>query len=329
MNRERPAFPMIRCGVLAAMALLSVAAAPAPESAAVTIGFNPPVGIALHYDCTAVRTIEGRAQTLAGRHTLQFAATTPRSLRWTMTALAVTGDEPVRKLLQAVGDITVGQPVEITLTPEGSALAISNEPTLRAHVAAMAPAVAASFEPIFAPAPEAARQALESLLADELAALAPSTPEAFAASWLEAVEPLLGGEAPLVPDAVVEADVEAQAPIGGGALRYKLRYGLRDYVPGQSAQIFHTLTADPVDVQRYAAAFVAQMFPDAGAPGQNEATATQAMLSMMTSTTEIVSDISLKTGLRTHFSTTTTTTIPGRPPRTESRTCALSDKKVS
>ncbi|MGL4543584.1 MAG: hypothetical protein ACRCUI_13845, partial [Polymorphobacter sp.] len=254
-------------------------------------------------------------------------APAPRSLRWTVKTLAVSGGEPVRKLLQAVGDIAVGLPVEIALTPEGAVAGIANEAAIRAHVRAAAPGVTAAFVPVFAPAPAATRAALDAMLADELGALDPPAPEAFAASWLELIEPLVGGEAPLVPGAVVDADVEAQAPVGGGPLRYTLRYGLRDYVPGKSATIFHTLSADPQDVERYAATLVAQMFPGA-ATGQNEATATLAILSQMTSTTEIVSTISLPTGLRSAFSTVTTTVLPGRAKRIESRECRLETSKV-
>ncbi|TFU06059.1 hypothetical protein EUV02_03320 [Polymorphobacter arshaanensis] len=308
-----------------AAALLLVAAAP---DTAVTLPFAPPNGVPIRYDCTALRTLGGRPLTITSAHELQFAgAADKRSVRWTVKSLAVSGDEPVRQMLQATGDIAVGQPVDIALTADGATAAITNEAALRAHVRAATPAVKATFVPVFAPAPEATRTALQTLLDDELAALDPQTPEEFAASWLEVVEPLLGGEAPLVPDAVVKADVEAQAPIGGGALRYKLRYGLRDYVPGKSAQVFHDLTADPEDVQRYAAEMVAQMFPDA-APGQNEATATRAILSQMTSGTQITSDISLPTGLRTRFSTATTTELPGRPKRIESRECRLVSTKV-
>ena len=310
---------------VAAAALLLVAAAP---EAAVTLPFAPPTGVPIRYDCTALRTLGGRPLTITSAHELQFAgAADKRSVRWTVKSLAVSGDEPVRELLQATGSVVVGQPVDIALTPDGAAGAITNEAALRAHVRAATPAVKAAFVPMFAPAPETTRTALQALLDGELAALDPQTPEEFAASWLEVVEPLLGGEAPLVPGVVVEADVEAQAPIGGGALRYKLRYGLRDYVPGKSAQVFHDLTADPEDVQRYAAEMVAQMFPDA-APGQNEATATRAILSQMTSATQITSDISLPTGLRTRFSTATTTELPGRPKRIESRECRLATTKV-
>jgi hypothetical protein len=268
---------------VAAVALLLVAAAP---DTAVTLPFAPPTGVPIRYDCTALRTVGGRPLTITTAHELQFAGTADkRSVRWTVKSLAVSGDEPVRKMLQATGDMAVGQPVDIALTADGATAAITNEAALRVHVRAAIP------------------------------------------SWLDVVEPLLGGEAPLVPGAVVEADVEAQAPIGGGALRYKLRYGLRDYVPGKSAQVFHDLTADPEDVQRYAAEMVAQMFPDA-APGQNEATATRAILSQMTSGTQITSDISLPTGLRTRFSTATTTELPGRPKRIESRECRLVSRKV-
>jgi hypothetical protein len=48
----------------------------------------------------------------------------------------------------------------------------------------------------------------------------------------------------------------------------------------------------------------------------------------MTSGTQITSDISLPTGLRTRFSTTTTTELPGRPKRIESRECRLVNSKV-
>jgi hypothetical protein len=235
----------------------------------------------------------------------------------------VTGDEPIRTMLQKTGDIAVGQPVEIALANDDRDATITNLAALRAHVDAAVPAVKAALEPLFAPAPAETRDALAAMLDNELGSIDADTPQAFTAAWLDGIEPLIGGEAPLVPGKVIESEVDAAAPIGDGALRYKLSYGLRDYVPGKSAVVFHTLTADPADVQRFARAFVDKLFPDAGAPGQNEATATLAILSQMTSTTELVSSISLPSGLRTHFSSATTTVIPGRPKKIESRDCVL------
>lgn len=308
--------------VLLPLALLLGAAAP------VTLPFAPPTGVPIGYDCSAQRSLGGRPVTVNTRHELRFAGSgDDRRLRWTMTALTVDGDAPVRQILQAAGDVAVGQPVDIALSAAGAATAIRNEAELRATVRAAVPGVRQAIAPLIAPAPGAARDVLQALLDDELDALDPASSEAFAARWLETVEPLLGGEAPLVPDEVVETQVDAEAPIGGGALRYQLRYGLRDYVPGKSAVLFHTMTADPEDVQRMAEALVAQLFPDA-APGQNEATATRAMLAQMTSSTDMTSTISLPTGLRASFATTTRTTLPGRPARSEGRRCTLRDTSV-
>lgn len=316
---------------LAGMALLLVAAAPiVATDGAVTIGFAPPPGTPISYRCTAVRTIGGREQTLATVNELVFAGTTDadRTLRWTVKSLAVTGDEPIRTMLQKTGDIAVGQPVEIALANDDRDATITNLAALRTHVDAAVPVVKPALSPLFAPAPAATREALAAMLDNELGSIDADTPEAFTAAWLDGIEPLVGGEAPLIPGHVVEDEVDAAAPIGDGALRYKLRYGLRDYVPGKSAVVFHTLTSDPADVQRYARAFVDKLFPDAGAPGQNEATATLAILSQMSSTTELASEISLPTGLRTHFTSATTTVIPGRPKKLESRDCTLVTDKV-
>lgn len=235
--------------------------------AQVTIGFRLPPGRRLRYVQDYRIERDSGVQSVASVEELAFrpARAGRWTLRWQTRSFTVTAPPAAHSALARSLRLTSRQPLQIRVSAMGGATALLNAAALRRAAERITGGTAGSAQRDLSEIPAEARDAARRAIADRARTRAQDM-GSFAETLLETPRLLLRGFGTLVPGKTVAGKIDLPSGVDPMRVRYSTQTLLRTVVPGRSAEVIVSATADPADARRVMAALldpVLAAIPDA------------------------------------------------------------------
>ncbi|MFZ4748327.1 MAG: hypothetical protein ACOYLK_15815 [Sphingomonas sp.] len=290
--------------------------------ATITLPFAPPLGVPIRYDFEMRTENGGQTQLVRSVDELTYSKADNGGFRlsWVTKSVRVEAPGPMQAILSKVYAVGVGVPLVIAVTPQGYAEALLNEADVRTVTETMLAKLVTSMDSEFADLPADARAIMAKIMGAVVEQQRTQSQEAFINAALESPRMMLRNIGPMLPGQPTTEEVEAAAPIGDGRIHYLTQSELRRYVPGSSAEVVLSSTANQADLKRLTDSIVGSMLAAITDPKMRAATESEiAKAGSMTFSDEAVMTIALPSGVTDSIRYRKQVAIPGRPMRIDTR----------
>lgn len=211
--------------------------------------FSPPLNTPIRYDHERRLERQGQVQTL--RSTEQFiwlAAHEGFVLQWVTTAFHFQSTEPMRSLMNGIGNAMLNKPVLVAITPEGTIADLININDVRRQNRDAIAGIADRAATLFSDQPPQAQAAIAATAASMLSQIDEQTDTQFVDSQLQGLRLLMCEAGPLPAGEDIALTAELPALVGDGLIRKELKARLELNPARTWARLRLASAADPNDV---------------------------------------------------------------------------------